>query len=125
MQEEHNVIQHFMSLVGQVKLFHWATMSYAKHKALDELYEALSDKVDLFIEAYIGRSAKRQPLKKFVIETKSTTDTKQIEPFLEAERTKLLNFSSAKLADCPDLSNIVEEMVAEINKALYICRMRD
>lgn len=125
MQEEHNIIQHFMSLVGQVKLFHWATMSYAKHKALDDLYGALSEKVDLFIESYIGRSAKRQPLKKFVVETKSTTDTKQIESFLETERTKLLNLSSSKLGDCPDLSNIVEEMVAEINKAIYICRMRE
>lgn len=124
MQEEHNIIQHFMALLGQVKLFHWATMSYAKHKALDELYAALGDKVDLFVEAYIGRSAKRQPLKKFVVETKATTDTKHIESFLEAESTKLLNFSSSKLEDSPDLSNIVEEMVAEINKAIYICRMR-
>lgn len=118
----HDVIQPFMSLIGQIKLFHWSTMSYAKHKALDDLHAFLSEKVDLFVESYIGR-AKKQPLKIFTVETKATTDTKKIENYLEAERDKLAAMAKSKFADCPDLQNILDEMVAEINKALYLCRL--
>lgn len=33
---------------------HWATKSYAEHVALNELYDAIPDRVDAFIEAYQG-----------------------------------------------------------------------
>jgi hypothetical protein len=119
--EEQNVIQHFTSLLGQIKLFHWATMSYAKHKALDELHDVLSDKVDLLIEAYIGRM-KLQPLKAFLVETKSTTDTSKLEKYLETERDKITALSK-KWTKYSDLQNILDEMVAEINKTLYLSRL--
>lgn len=120
--EEHTVIQYFTSLLGQVKLFHWSTMSYVKHKALDELHSSLSGKVDLLIEAYIGRM-KLQPLKIFTVETKSTTDTTKMEKYLEAERDKLVTMAKKWSAKCPELQNILDEMVADINRALYLSRL--
>lgn len=33
---------------------HWATDSYSEHMALGDLYDALPDKLDAFIEAYQG-----------------------------------------------------------------------
>lgn len=119
----HDIIQPLMSLVGQIKLFHWCTMSFAKHKALDDLHAALSEKIDLLVEAYIGRTLKKHPMKTFVVETKATTDTKKIETYLETERDKLVAMTKNTFADYPDINNIVEEMVAEINKALYICKL--
>jgi hypothetical protein len=98
-------------------------MSFAKHKALDELHSALSEKVDLLVEAFIGRTARKQPIKTFVVETKATTDTKKIETYLEAERDRLVAMSKNTFADCPDIKNIVDEMIAEINKTLYLCRL--
>lgn len=35
-------------------LNHWATKSYAEHKALGKFYEGLIDKIDGIIEAYQG-----------------------------------------------------------------------
>ena len=50
-------------------------MSYSKHKALDSLHESLSDKIDTFIECYIGKT-KKQPLKVFTIKSSATTNAK-------------------------------------------------
>ena len=96
-------------------------MSFAKHKALDELHEALASKVDMFVEAYIGRF-KKQPLKSFVIESKVSTDASKLNKFLEAERKKIEDMLDI-FAKQPELQNILEEMIAEINKTIYLCNL--
>jgi hypothetical protein len=96
-------------------------MSFAKHKALDELHATLSEKVDLFVEAFLGRM-KKQPLKKFVVETKATTDVATLEKYLEAERDKLTSLST-QFAKLTEFQNIIDEMKAEIDKTLYLCRL--
>jgi len=123
MTDEQTILQYFVSLLSQIKLYHWATSSYAKHKALDELHDDLSSKVDLFIEAYIGRF-KKQPLKTFTIETKGSTDTSstKIERYLETERTKMVELSKT-FKSVPELVNIIEDMMALIDKTLYLCNL--
>jgi hypothetical protein len=49
---------HFLEFTLQLKGFHWATESFAQHKASDETYEALGDALDTLVETmqgYIGR----------------------------------------------------------------------
>lgn len=119
--DEHDFIRYFMCILSQIKLYHWATMSYAKHKALDDLHGALSDKVDLLVESYIGRF-KKQPLKKFTIETKANTNTEHIEKYLEdihGEITKM----NAKFSKCIEIQNILQDILAEIDRGLYLCRL--
>lgn len=42
-----------------VKLHHWNTKSYSQHKATDELYERMNEKMDRFAEVYMGKDRKR------------------------------------------------------------------
>lgn len=116
-----DVITHFMSLLGQVKLFHWATRSYVQHKALDELHDALSSKVDLFVEAFSGKMDV-QPFKKFTVTTKASSDASKVIKYLESERQKLEHLHG-QLGKQPELSNILEEMMAEISKSVYLMRL--
>ena len=44
----------FYKLLNYLKFLHWTTKSYAAHVALDEAYKELSDKIDLFVEAFMG-----------------------------------------------------------------------
>jgi beta-phosphoglucomutase-like phosphatase (HAD superfamily) len=96
-------------------------MKFVHHKALDELHEALGKKIDLFMEAYIGRM-KKQPLKKATITIKATTDAGDVEKYLDAEFAKIMSLST-KLDKYPELQNVLEEIATEIAKTLYICRM--
>lgn len=119
--EEHHFLQFFMSCLSQIKLYHWSTMSYAKHKALDDLHESLSDKVDLLVEAYLGKF-KKQPLKKFTIETKANTNTEHIEKYLEIIHSDITGMNG-KFNKCIEIQNILQDILAEIDKTLYLCRL--
>ena len=120
--EEQQLISYVMNLVGQVKLLHWATMSYAKHKALDDLHGALSEKTDLLVESFLGKY-KKQPLKVFHVEFRATSDTKILEKFLEEERNNMENLCK-KFAKAPEFQNIIQEMMTELDKTLYLCRLQ-
>lgn len=115
------VIQFFTSLLGQIKLFHWATMKYSKHKALDELHEKMSEKVDLFVESFIGRH-KKQPLPDFTITTVASSDTKNIEKYLETKQGEL-DAMCKKLNKTPEFQNIIQDMMSLIDTAVYLCNL--
>jgi len=49
-------ILHVMLILrNQVKLYHWQTFSFGRHKATDELVSSLDDNIDKFTEAFMGR----------------------------------------------------------------------
>ena len=120
--DETAVIGYFLGLLDQIKLAHWATMSYAKHKALDDLHDSLSKSVDLFVEAYIGRF-KKQPLKKVVVEMRAESDL-SIEKFVEAERDRIdRDLCKKAFLRAPELQNILQEMMADMDRALYLLKL--
>ena len=45
----------FFEMLLMVKLFHWKTHSFARHKATDELYDSLNDHMDKFVEIMLGK----------------------------------------------------------------------
>lgn len=121
MAEDQQIIKYFMSLLDQIKLYHWASKSYAKHKALDELHSSLSEKIDLLIESYIGR-VKLQPLRNFKLDISVSSDVEKTEKFLEKERDEIAKLSG-RWKKYPELQNILQEMITEINKTLYLCNL--
>lgn len=122
MMDEAQLIGSVFSLLHQIKLFHWATTSYPKHKALDDLHSVLSDKTDLLVESYIGRF-KKQPLKHFTVNTSSHSDTSKIEKYIEGERDKLGAMCDKVFSKAPELQNIVQEIMAEMDKTLYLLKL--
>ena len=113
------LIKNVLFLLNQIKLYHWSTTSYAKHKALDDLHSTLSEKTDLLVESYIGKY-KRQPLKNFTINLTMNTDVNQLVSFIESQRALFVatNFSTAK-----ELKNIIDEIVIELDKTLYLLNL--
>ena len=49
----------------QIKLLHWQTKSYARHKAYDDIYHSLGDLVDKFVEMYMGKYGRVGPIRAF------------------------------------------------------------
>ena len=119
--DEQNITEYFLGLLGQVKLFHWSTMSYATHKALDDFHASLSDHIDHFVEVYIGKYEK-QPLKVFKIKMDATSDSKKLMKFLEDER-EVIRKMHGQFNKCSELQNILDEMMAEFSKTIYLCNL--
>ena len=64
-------VNFFLTLQSQLKVMHWQTKGYARHKALDETLDELYDVVDQFVEEAMGKYGR------FKLED----DTKNIELF--------------------------------------------
>ncbi len=96
-------------------------MSYIHHKALDSLYESFGEKIDLLVEVYMGRYHK-QPLGKMKFQLDCNTHTEKLTDYLESQRGVLAGFVN-EFEGAPQLQTILEDMMGEIDKCLYICRM--
>jgi|SRR5210317_93741 DNA-binding ferritin-like protein len=119
---EKDITEYFLGLLGQIKLHHWSTMSYAIHKALDELHGELSGLVDKFVEVYIGRFNK-QPLSNFTIKMEAKSDTTKIMGMLEKERENIRKMHK-QLKSSTELQNILDEMMSSINNTIYLCNLK-
>lgn len=119
---EKDVIEYFLGLLGQIKLYHWSTMSYATHKALNELHEELSGLVDNFVETYIGKFNK-QPLPNFTVKMEAKSDTSKLLNMLEKERENIRSMHK-QLKTSSELQNILDEMMSVINTTIYLCKLK-
>lgn len=112
----------FLSILNQIRVFHWQTNSFAEHEALGKLYESLDELIDEFVEVFSGRYGK-VPKANEVFDAKARNyvrneDTKayldeiadylskEVDDFLEEEDTELLN--------------IRDEMLAAVNRTKYL-----
>lgn len=120
--EEQKVIEYFLGLLNQIKLFHWSTSSYAIHKALDDFHSSLSDKIDNFIEVYIGKF-KKQPFKNFKINMEAVSDITKLDKFLESEREQVRKMHN-QFKTASELQNILDEIMSEFNKTIYLCNLK-
>ena len=114
----------FLEILLMVKLFHWKTHSYATHKATDELYSALNDHMDTFIEVLLGKTGTRVDLlnnKKISLIDLSSPE--QLKAKVEGFKSYLVSLTNNKALsnmNDTDLLNIRDEILGDLNKFLYL-----
>jgi len=117
----------FLYIINQIKVYHWQTMSFARHKATDELYEELNDLIDKFIEVLMGRIILE---KKKTFRISSNCDNLKLIDLKDSEGLNLLSIIKNILENDEDLmliiknntelANIRDEMLAVVNKNGYL-----
>jgi hypothetical protein len=113
----------FFEMLLMVKLFHWKTHSFARHKATDELYESLNEHMDKFIEVLLGKTGSR-------IQMGSTKSVKLVDLDSPAKlKAKAESFkrylSGMKIPGAnSDLLNIRDEILADMNKFTYLLTLK-
>jgi len=118
----------FLHMLNTVKLYHWKTTSFSTHKATDELYAELNEKIDEFVEVLLGKRemggrAKllNVPLIKLSMYSTNEAFTKQIESYKDF----LLAFNdSLDGVVNTDLLAIRDEILAAFNKFLYLLSLK-
>lgn len=118
-----DIIKYFYHMLLTIKLYHWSTYSYARHKASDALYEKLSELVDKFIEVYMGSYSRPKYEDKFDISVKQfdeeiIDELKRYIDYMSNELPKFLKESDT------DLLNIRDEMLSELNQTLYLFTLK-
>jgi hypothetical protein len=115
-------ILHVMLILrNQVKLYHWQTMSFSRHKATDDLVTSLDTNIDKFTESYMGRYGRpKMTVSTGKIQIYDTNDKRA--PQLMKEAVQWLTKSLPKLLskDDTDLLNIRDEILGDIQQARYL-----
>lgn len=89
---------------------HLQTTSFAEHKALGAYYDDILDLTDKFTEVYFGRFKRVEIVIPESKNMPAADHLKEMQVLIEGERN---NYSS-------ELQNIMDEMLALINKTLYL-----
>ena len=117
--------QFFFTLRNQIKLYHWQTKLYSRHKATDSVVDALDTSIDKYVEVYMGKYGRMK-----LNSTTSSFNLKNLSEssiinFIKRSIDYLNNELVNKLKDTEtDLFNIRDEMIAELNQLLYLFTLK-
>jgi DNA-binding ferritin-like protein len=118
-----DIVKEFMTFRNQMKMYHWKTAFYSRHKTSDKFLELMDEHIDKFVEVLSG-SRNMRVTEDFSIKFVSLND-KNIMEYLEKFREWLLSSLPELLYDHEvDLFNIRDEIVADVNRVLYLFRLK-
>lgn len=101
------------------KQYHWNTTSFARHKATDEFGTTLATIMDHFVEVYIGRYNIKPQVDSVTLNKVQIGDETIIGLF-NTTRDMLQSFETRMDIHDTDLLNIRDELLAAVNKTLYL-----
>jgi len=111
-----NIIEEFLTIQQNVRVYHWTTNNYNQHIVTGELYEKLDKLFDKFIETYLGeRKIKYSPI---------TIQVKDNDIMHMLKRFKQFLMSDFDLVLTVDLKNIRDDILGEINRFIFLLRLK-
>jgi hypothetical protein len=116
-----NILNLLLLFRNQMKIYHWQTKKYSRHKASDELVEELDSLTDKYIETYSGiyDNIRLMP-EMHDIKLYNISDT-NIVKFINKIKIEFMNESN-KIKDT-ELLNIRDEILGIIDKTLYLFKL--
>ena len=107
-----------LNIRDQIKVYHWQTKSFARHKATDDFVSSLDEKIDEFVEVYMGKYGR--PRVSGTIKLHNFSDS-AARSFVAKQTSYLTKVLPRKLKDADtDLLNIRDEILGLVNKTLYL-----
>jgi len=114
-------VNFFMNMREQIKLYHWQTKVYSRHKATDNIIEELDKNIDKYVEVYMGKygrpklTSRSNTIKLMNLSESSIVKfVKQCILYLKGGLVKGLT------AQDTDLVNIRDEMLSDLDQLLYL-----
>ena len=119
-------IHFFFTLRDQIKLYHWQTSSYARHKATDEVIKSLDETIDEFVETYMGKYGRPRMTTKtatvHVMNMNEKTAVTFVKKCIQELMTTVVKGLSVEKDS--DLLNLRDEMLGDLNQLLYLFTLR-
>ena len=113
-----DIVTSLLTIRNQVKLYHWQTGSFARHKATDDLTAALDTNIDAFVESYMGRYGRPKVSGSIKLHNFSESAAKSFVAQQTAYLSKVLP-KKIKSTDT-DLLNLRDTILGDLNKVLYL-----
>lgn len=117
------VVARFLEFRNQIKMYHWKTPTYSKHKASDDFLKNIDDLIDRFIETMSGSRGER-PVEIEGLVFKNLTD-KSIVGYLESFKSWVVYELPGLLYEHEtDLLNLKDELLGIVNQGIYLLSMK-
>ena len=118
-------VHFFFMMREQIKLFHWQTKLYSRHKATDDVIKALDESIDKYVEVYMGKYGRPKMISRNNTIRVQNLSESSIVRFIKACIQHLIKELPKGLGPADtDLVNIRDEMLAELNQLLYLFTLR-
>lgn len=113
-----DIVSTMLLIRNQVKLYHWQTKSFARHKATDDLVTSLDTNIDKFVEVFMGKYGRPKVTKTMSLHNFTESQAKS---FVEKQVKYLQVVLPKKLgSNDSDLLNIRDEILADLNQVRYL-----
>jgi hypothetical protein len=118
-------VHFFFQMREQIKLYHWQTKVYSRHKATDSVIDALDEHIDKYVEVYMGKYGRPR--------LTAQTNTVKLQNLSEGSIVKFIKACIKVLTtDLPrglkstdtDLLNLRDEMLGELDQLLYLFSLK-
>ena len=113
-------INFFLGLQSQIKIMHWQTKGYSRHKALDKTLSELYDLVDSFVEEAMGKYGRFKldgDTKTIQLSNLSEIDTKAM---IDTVCDALIQYNQQFEESDTNLLNIRDEMLGLFRRLQYL-----
>lgn len=124
MSSHASIVVRFLHMLAQLKIYHWQTNVYARHVATDKLIDSLTEKVDRFVEAMQGSDGAHTVLPSDTALRLHNISDEEARVFLEQIKSFLVGPLASVIAGNADLTAIRDEMLADVNQALYLFSLK-
>lgn len=112
-------VRFLLEIQQQLRLYHWQTRSYPRHRASDELAADLDGLADRFVEVLIGKMDGARPRALGPMNGPYDLDDAGMAAYLQQAVAFLGESLPEEVRADPALANIRDEMVAAIHRTLY------
>jgi hypothetical protein len=113
-----DIVTSLLTIRNQVKLYHWQTGSFARHKATDDLTAALDTNIDAFVESYMGRYGRPKVSGSIKLHNFSESAARS---FVAQQTTYLTKVLPKKVKSTDtDLLNLRDTILGDLTKVLYL-----
>ena len=112
-----------MHHVNQIRLYHWKTKSFARHKATDKYMKIIDPIIDNVMESLQGGRETRI-YDVFSTKYKSITDANAM-TYLKSHKMWLENkMPSLLMENETDILNLRDELLAAVNRLMYLFTLK-
>lgn len=120
-----DILQVLLFVRNQIKIYHWQTFSFGRHKATDDLVASLDTHIDNFTEVYMGKYGRPHfTSKNSTIELFDAKDQKAHVVIEECIKWLMTDLPKRLKKTDTDLLNIRDEIVGDLNKSRYLFTLK-
>ena len=117
-----DIVLSMLSMRNQIKLYHWQTRLFSRHKATDDLVDKLDSNIDTFVEAYMGKYGRPHVVGSIKLHNYSEVTSKK---YVIECRKYLSKILPKKLStNDTDLLNLRDTILGDLNQVLYLFTLR-